>query len=209
MSDNLPNKRYLDSTKPGAVPVSHTSKPSIVKNKQVSHDPMMLESGLEDEPEKKLLEAKKSDNKPVVNSLLLQNTSNENGHDLPTVLQKANNQPKLQPIKSDTESQTKINSGVEPTKSTETGKTSESPSLSVDSSASSSNQSNEIDLPKDVIENKLPQSDAINDDVKEAINKKTYNLPIKSAKSKTVKIFIGLIIVAVFILCFVIITFNK
>lgn len=209
MTDNSPNKRYLDSTKPGAVPVSSTSKPSIVKNKQVSHDPMMLESGLEDEPETKLLEAKKPVVKSGAVSLKSQNTPKENNQNLLTKFHKTSNPPKIQPILNSPDSQTSTSLDNEPVKSTETGKTDDSTSLSESTIATNTNQSNEIDLPQTVIENNLPQSEAVNNDIKEAINKKTYNLPIKKAKSKTVIIFIGLILIMVAILCFVIITVNK
>lgn len=50
MSDD--DQKHLDVTKPGLLPVSHTSKPALVNNQQLSKDPMMRdEDKKDDKPE--------------------------------------------------------------------------------------------------------------------------------------------------------------
>ncbi|MCA9343678.1 MAG: hypothetical protein H6793_03045 [Candidatus Nomurabacteria bacterium] len=50
MSDD--DQKHLDATKPGLLPVSHTSKPALVNNQQLSKDPMMRdEDKKDDKPE--------------------------------------------------------------------------------------------------------------------------------------------------------------
>lgn len=49
--------KHIDATKPGLLPVSHTSKPALVNNQQLSKDPMMRD---EDEKDDKSELSKKS-----------------------------------------------------------------------------------------------------------------------------------------------------
>lgn len=209
---NQENKKYIDSTKPGVVPVSHTSKPSIVSNKKIKHDPMMLESGLEDEPETKLLKSNNSAElaSPKMQTFLKAEESKNNSPNTNSVLHKDNNQPKLQPIKTDA-TQNLNSTKPEPTlnapKTAETANvgSAQQPSNNTEVESNTDKQ----DLPKSVIENSLAQPEVADEAIREAIDNKTYNLPIKSTKSKSVMLVIVLIFVLVVALCFVIIKINK
>ena len=209
---NQENEKYIDSTKPGVVPVSHTSKPSIVSNKKIKHDPMMLESGLEDEPETKLLKSSNSGESasPKMQTFLKTEVTKSNLPDTNSVLHKDNNQPKLQPIKTDTTQNSNLTKPEPTSNAPKTAETTEVGSAQQPiSNTKSESNTDKQDLPKSVIENSLAQPEVADEAIREAIDNKTYNLPIKSTKSKSVMLVIVLIFVLVVALCFVIIKINK
>lgn len=199
---NLPEKKYLDSTKPGAVPVSHTSKPSIVSNKQVSYDPMMLESGLEDEPEIKLLGQKKLVDQPESSLAPTKNVTKTQTADTQSNFRArpAVHNDKIRPV---------IQSPINNVKPAEPKSIKASATENINLPNSELSNSEDQALPKDVIDSKVPQAEVSDDDLRESIAKKTYFLPIKSAKSRATKLVVAIILIAVAVLCYFILTINK
>jgi hypothetical protein len=60
--DNEP--KHMDATKPGVVPVSHTSKPALVSSPQLPYDPMMRDSE-QKPPENQIQDHKKINLQPT------------------------------------------------------------------------------------------------------------------------------------------------
>lgn len=151
MSDPTPEPKHLDATKPGVVPVSHTSKPALVAPQQLARDPMMRGSELA-ESDIPIQEHKKSDLKPAMTKAEIESE-----------------RPAEEKSKDDAE------------------------------------------LPKEVIEAKQPVIDQQSEKIQSLIDKKTYNLPIKSTSTKIfLKIAIATVVVVVLaVMGFVIFAMNT
>lgn len=201
MKDNQTSKKYLDATKPENIPVSHTSKPSIVSNSSAHRDPMTLdsdESNIQSAQHKKiepLRDEPKDDHED--------NQEKDNDEDSKLKVNLAET-PKLNEGEN-SEPQVKQNNTNESTKNTTNVKDNKDIDSSEDKNINVGLETNK----DDAIVNGPHEFSERSKEIQDLIDKKTYNLPIKKAHSKkTTLLIIGvvLIMLAIGVIVFII---NK
>ena len=204
MKDNQASKKYLDATKPENIPVSHTSKPSIVSNSSAHRDPMTLdsdESNIQSAQHKKiepLRDEPKDDHED--------NQEKDNDED-PKLKVNLAETPKLNEGEN-SEPQERQNNTNESIKST-TDVKDDTDNKDIDSSEDKNINVGSETNKDDAIVNGPHEFSERSKEIQDLIDKKTYNLPIKKAHSKKITILIigvVLIMLAIGVIVFII---NK